>query len=166
MQQLTTIDVSKEDFKFSAAHFTIFSATERERLHGHNYKVRAQLLAAVDDNGLCFNYQEIKTRLRKICDALDEYMLLPTQSPYLKIAPNDQGYEVSFNNESFAFLASDTQLLAIKNTTIEEFSRYILAQLVKTDDFLSANRIKKCSVSVSSGDGQWATAKWTPNDPG
>ena len=28
----TCIEISKEDLKFSAAHFTIFSATDRERL--------------------------------------------------------------------------------------------------------------------------------------
>jgi 6-pyruvoyltetrahydropterin/6-carboxytetrahydropterin synthase len=160
MEQLTTIDVSKEDFKFSAAHFTIFSATERERLHGHNYKVRAQLVAAVDENGLCFNYQEIKTRLRKSCHALDEYMLLPAYSPYLQVDRSDHSYQVSFNNETFTFLASDTQLLPIRNTTIEEFSHYLLKQLIETDDFLSANAVRRCSVSVSSGDGQWATADW------
>ena len=30
---LTTIELEKEAFHFSAAHFTLFSATERENLH-------------------------------------------------------------------------------------------------------------------------------------
>ena len=30
----STLEIGKEDMKFSAAHYTIFSATERERLHG------------------------------------------------------------------------------------------------------------------------------------
>ena len=34
MEELTTIEIDKENLKFSAAHFTIFSGTERERLHG------------------------------------------------------------------------------------------------------------------------------------
>ena len=41
MTQLTTIELSKEYLKFSAGHFTVFSATERERLHGHNFSVSA-----------------------------------------------------------------------------------------------------------------------------
>ena len=42
---LTTINICKEALKFSGAHFTIFSATDRERLHGHNFRVRAEVTA-------------------------------------------------------------------------------------------------------------------------
>ena len=49
------VDVRKiyrpADLHFSAAHFTIFSATERERLHGHNYSVSARFVAPQGDNG-------------------------------------------------------------------------------------------------------------------
>ncbi|EQD50251.1 hypothetical protein B1A_13514, partial [mine drainage metagenome] len=31
------VDLSKERMKFSAGHFTVFSASERENLHGHNF---------------------------------------------------------------------------------------------------------------------------------
>jgi 6-pyruvoyl-tetrahydropterin synthase len=33
------IELAKEDFKFSAAHFTLFGPDAAERLHGHNYRV-------------------------------------------------------------------------------------------------------------------------------
>ena len=45
MEELTTLYIDKESHKFSAAHYTIFSATERERLHGHNYVVVVELSA-------------------------------------------------------------------------------------------------------------------------
>ena len=109
-EQITTIDISKEDLKFSCAHFTIFSSSERERLHGHNFKVRAKVTAPVDDNGMCFNYQEIKSRLRQICRNLDEYVLLPGKSPYLKIKEIDDNFHVNFNNENLIFPVSDTQI--------------------------------------------------------
>ena len=38
----STLEIGKEDMKFSAAHYTVFSATERERLHGHTHAVRVQ----------------------------------------------------------------------------------------------------------------------------
>ena len=158
--RLTTIDISKEDFKFSGAHFTIFSATQRERLHGHNFKVRAQVIAPVDENGMCFNYQEIKIRLRKLCDALDEYVLLPGLSPHLTIETQQQHLVVTFAQQSMSFLQSDTRVLAIRNTTVEEFSHYILDQLINTDDFFIKNNVKKITVGVSSGDGQWGSSSW------
>ena len=52
--EFTTIDILKEDIKFSAAHFTVFSATERERLHGHNFHVGLSVTAPVGSNGMCF----------------------------------------------------------------------------------------------------------------
>ena len=36
---VTTVELQKESMKFSAGHTTIFSATEREPLHGHMYQV-------------------------------------------------------------------------------------------------------------------------------
>ena len=45
MSRLTTLYIDKEAHKFSAAHYTIFSASDRERLHGHNYSVSARIVA-------------------------------------------------------------------------------------------------------------------------
>ena len=97
MNQLTTIELSKEYLKFSAGHFTIFSETERERLHGHNFAVSASIVAPVGENGLCFSYGEFKSKLQKLCEKLDEYLLLPGLSPYLKIEKQEQEYLVVFN---------------------------------------------------------------------
>ena len=158
--RLTTINICKEALKFSGAHFTIFLATDRERLHGHNFRVRAEVTAPVDDNGMCFNYQEIKTRLRTICNALDEYMLLPGKSPHLKIEHIDKQYHVHFNNELMVFIADDTRVLDIRNTTVEEFSYYILDQMVSADTFFIENDVANITIGVSSGDGQWGSSTW------
>ena len=56
MSQLATLHIDKQAHKFSAAHFTIFSETERERLHGHNYGVSARIVAAMGDNGFSADY--------------------------------------------------------------------------------------------------------------
>ena len=159
--RLTTIEISKENLKFSAAHFTIFSATERERLHGHNFKVRAAVTATVDDNGMCFNYQEIKSRLRAICHNLDEYTLLPALSPHLSVEAKEAQYRVEFNGETLFFLQRDSKLLAIRNTTVEELSHYILDTLVNADHFFHDAAIAGVTISVSSGDGQWGSSSWT-----
>lgn len=158
--RLTTINICKEALKFSGAHFTIFSASDRERLHGHNFRVRAEVTAPVDDNGMCFNYQEIKTRLRTICNALDEYMLLPGKSPHLKIEHIDKQYHVHFNDEVMVFIADDTRILDIRNTTVEEFSYYILDQMVSADTFFIENDVANITIGVSSGDGQWGSSTW------
>ena len=107
---------------------------------------------------MCFNYQEIKSRLRQICRNLDEYVLLPGKSPYLKIKEIDDNFHVNFNNENLIFPVSDTQILKIRNTTVEEFSYFILDQMVNQDNFFIENSVKKITIGVSSGDGQWGSS--------
>ena len=58
----TTIEITKDYLHFSAAHFTIFSATQRENLHGHNFDVSCSLDTVVGPNGLAFDYNVVKDR--------------------------------------------------------------------------------------------------------
>lgn len=160
MDHLTTIEISKEDIKFSAAHFTIFSATERERLHGHNYAVRLAVTAPVGDDGICFSYKEIKTRLRELCEELDEYTLLPTLSPHLCIEEDDTLYIVHFNGEKIPLLKSDTLLLPVRNSTVEEFARYLRDRFVGDGSFILARGIVEVVMRVSSGPGQSGSSGW------
>ena len=157
---LTTIEISKEDLKFSAAHFTIFSATERERLHGHNFKVSLDITAEVGPNGLCFSYVEIKQRLRALVAEYDEYMILPADSPYLSIEQNNGVYHVRFDGETLQFPVADTLLLPIRNTTVEEFARLLLVRLLEDAEFINGNGVRKLIMKVSSGPGQSGSATW------
>ena len=135
MERLTTLYIDKESHKFSAAHFTIFSATERERLHGHNYSVSAKIVAPMGDNGFAADYNVYKRRLKSLCDALDEYLLLAAESPFQSIEEDGAYYRVYFADEEMLFLQADTRVLPLRNATVEEFSSYLLQQLL----LLSAN---------------------------
>ncbi|WP_372863396.1 6-pyruvoyl tetrahydropterin synthase family protein [Spongiibacter sp.] len=159
----TCIEICKEDLKFSAAHFTIFSATERERLHGHNFRVSLLLTADVGDDGMCFSYVEIKKRLRKLCAALDEYTLLPAQSPHMDVSERGGYLCATFNGEELLFLKADTLLLPLRNTTVEELARYVLERLLDDAAFVDGNHISELVMKVSSGPGQWGSATWTRN---
>ncbi len=157
---LTTIEISKEDIKFSAAHFTIFSATERERLHGHNYAVYLAVTSPVGDDGICFSYRDVKTRLRELCERFDEYTLLPEFSPHLRIEDDDEFYVVWFNNEKIPLRKSDTLLLPIRNATVEEFARHLRDLFIGDESFVRDRTICEVVVKVSSGPGQCGSAKW------
>lgn len=160
MKRTATIEIAKEYLNFSAGHFTIFSATERERLHGHNFSVSTKIESSVNENGLCFNYGNLKQKLKVLCDDLDEYMLLPMHSPYLDIETNDTEHVVRFNDETLRFNKSDCLLLPVRNTTVEEFSELLLNRLL-ADPEIKAYDISKIEMRVSSGAGQWGTCEWT-----
>jgi 6-pyruvoyltetrahydropterin/6-carboxytetrahydropterin synthase len=158
MESLTTLYIDKESHKFSAAHYTIFSASERERLHGHNYSVSARIVAPMGDNGFSADYNVYKNRLAGLCDALDEYMLLAGDSPYQQIEQDGACYRVSFADEHMLFLQSDTQVLPIRNATVEEFSRYLLQGLLAVSGDDDLREIELC---VASGPGQKGCASWS-----
>ena len=157
----THIEIGKEDMHFSAAHFTIFSASERENLHGHNFFVAATAVGAVGADGLCFDYNAVKSRLRALCKALDEIVLLPADSPHLTFAESNDYITVTFGNERLPFLRRDVKLLPVRNVTVEELARYFVDQLAADQGFRTLP-IDSLQLRVSSGPGQWASATWAP----
>lgn len=157
MEQLTTLYIDKESHKFSAAHYTIFSATERERLHGHNYSVSAKIVAPMGGNGFSADYNLYKGRLAALCDELDEYMLLAGNSPHQVITEEGAYYRVQFADEEMLFLRSDTLVLPIRNATVEEFSYYLLQRLLQDS---AADDLREIELCVASGPGQKGCANW------
>ncbi|MDA1074015.1 MAG: 6-carboxytetrahydropterin synthase [Proteobacteria bacterium] len=159
MTDLTIIEISKEYLHFAAAHFTVFSATEREDLHGHNFHVQAHAHTRIKADGLAFDYNLMKTRLKALCDQLDEKTLLPEQSPYLKIQTENEYTVALFANERIPFLPRDVLTLPVRNITVEELARWLLKELM-ADQTLNALDISQVDLRVSSGAGQWACSTW------
>ena len=158
----TTISIAKEALHFAAAHFTIFSATARENLHGHNFQVAADIDADVGEDGLAFDYNLIKRTLQALCDGLDERTLLPGRSPHLAITA-EQGYTVAhFNGERIPFLPRDVLTLPVGNITVEALADWLGAELLK-DPGIAALDMHRLTVKVSSGAGQWAQSSFAPD---
>lgn len=158
MSRLTTLHIDKESHKFSVAHYTIFSETERERLHGHNYSVSARIVAPMGPNGFAADYNVYKNRIKALCDELDEYMILAGDSPYQVIKEQGEELVVSFANETMRFLARDCRVLPLLNATVEEFSHYLLHQLLALS---SEDDLRELCVCVASGPGQRGCAEWS-----
>ena len=153
---LVTIRLAKENMKFSAGHFTIFSACERERLHGHNFRVELDIEARMLGNGMCFDYGIYKDRVVALCRELNEWMILPTRSQYLRIEEEGEHVFAHFNGQRIPFLRSDVKLLPIENATLEEFAHWFLLRLGEDRDALRAHGIASIEVRVFSGPGQSA----------
>lgn len=157
MERLTTLYIDKESHKFSVAHYTIFSARERERLHGHNYSVSARIVAPIGDNGFAADYNVYKSRLAILCDSLDEYMVLAGDSPFQEIEEQGVYYRVNFDGDEMLFLRADTQILPIRNATVEEFSYYLLGKLLLASEGEDLREVELC---VASGPGQRGCSEW------
>ena len=160
MNRLTTIEIAKQYLHFSVGHFTIFSATERERLHGHNFRLAVSITGEVDENGLCFDYAIYKKVLQELCERYNEYTLIAGQSPHLTITEDDDFYLVTHNQITMPLLKTDTMLLPVRNVTIEELSHYLLEQVLGDFKLVDELKIARFEMRVSSGPDQWGISVW------
>ena len=110
--------LAKSDFKFSAAHFTLFSATQAEPLHGHNYRVRVEVEGPeLDELGLLIDFDSLKREIRAACRRLDDRTLIPAASPLLTVESDESHVDVQFCERSYRFPCDEVVLLDITNTT-------------------------------------------------
>lgn len=160
MGRFAIVELHKDELHFSAGHFTIFSETERENLHGHNYNVDVALHVALNDNGMAFDYRLYKNKLLALCQQLDRRFLLPAHSKYLKIEDTDDLIYAHFGKERIPFLKRDVTILPVTNVTIEELSHWFLHKLTLDEIELKRHKIQGITVKVFNGPGQSGSSRW------
>ena len=117
--------------------------------------------ATIDDNGMAFDYNIVKERLKALCDHMDEKVLLPERSPHLTLSDDDGYLVATFGNERLPFLHRDVRTLPVRNITVEELAPWFLASL-QSDEAIVRLDAASLEVQVSPGPGQWASAAGTP----
>jgi 6-pyruvoyltetrahydropterin/6-carboxytetrahydropterin synthase len=130
---------------FSSSHF-IAEHDKCERLHGHNYNVKVVLRGELNENSMVIDFREAKEKVLAICDMLDHKLLLPSNSPSLRITKRDDQIEVLSGDKFYSFPQVDCELLPIRATTAEELASYIFDEIHK-----SLPELSKVYVSESEG---------------
>ena len=108
-------------------------------------------------NGFSADYNVYKRCLQKICDAHDEYMLLPGKSPWLSVAERDGEYHATFAGKTLRFPVDETLLLPIVNVTVEALANYLLSEVLVE---AAIGDLLELELFVTSGDGQMSSACW------
>ncbi len=146
------IVLDKEDFKFSAAHFTVFSHAEAELLHGHNYRVVVELTGdQVDELGFLVEFQELKSHIRALCARLDSRTLIPARNPHLAITTREREIEIEYAGRRYLLPQQEVILLELKNSTVELFAQWFWREL---RPHLDRRRVALLGVAVQETDGQ------------
>ncbi|WP_417380534.1 6-pyruvoyl trahydropterin synthase family protein [Gimesia sp.] len=153
------VRVTKDHLVFSAAHFITFNGNICERLHGHNWRVAAELSGPLDENGYVFDFIALRDQLQKSVDALDHRVLLPTLHQKIQVREQDQEVEVTFENRRWIFPREDCILLPVENTTAELIAHWIGQQLLAVIGSNTANQIEAVQIEVEENFGQWAICK-------
>lgn len=125
---LFRIHIQKESYKFSATHFTVFSATKAEKLHGHNYAVSVECeLTDLNDLGMGFEFNTLKPHIKKLADSWDEHILIAGQNPFISARSEridkTEHKIFEFHGRSYRFPSDEVKVLPISNITSEELAR-------------------------------------------
>src|SRR3990170_4845421 len=107
MSESYHVRVTKDDLIFSAAHFITFNGDVCERLHGHNYRVAAEVFGPLDENQYVVDFIALRDTLRSIVAELDHHMLLPTTHPLIKVTATQTSVEVTFAERRWVFPRGD-----------------------------------------------------------
>ena len=146
----------KEDFKFSAAHFTVFGEDEAEALHGHNYRVSVELSGSgVDGLEFLVPVAAAKRDIRSQCAELDEMVLLPAECPHLELVQGET-VTATFGQRRYEFPSSEVVLLPVANVTVEALARLFWQRLADRWGSLH-DRVETLEVIVAETRGQGAS---------
>ncbi len=144
--------MGKEDFKFSAAHFTLFPDGSGELLHGHNYTVRVAVDGdELDEAGLLVDIAALKKHVRAMCARYDEHTLIPTESQLLGVSVLKGQVEVRFGDRLYRLPERDVVLLPLVNLTMELLAAMLWEEIATT---LRGSRATALEVEVEETSGQ------------
>ena len=150
-------ELAKEDFKFSAAHFTLFGPERAEGLHGHNYRVQVEFWgASLDDLGFLADFAAVKAKIRRLCADWDEKILIASEAPYLKVEASGESVEIRYADREYRVPRKETELLPIRNITVEALSQLFWQQLAG-DDCWESSSVNRLRVAIAETSGQGAS---------
>jgi 6-pyruvoyltetrahydropterin/6-carboxytetrahydropterin synthase len=157
-----SVRVAKAEHVFSAAHFITF-ADHCERLHGHNYRVAAELAGPLDADSLVVDFLALRAMLVEITRQLDHYVLLPTQHQQIRIVESPDEVTATFENRRWIFPRGDCQLLPVTSTTAELLARHIGQSLLAALDTKLGFIPLRLRIELDECDGQLGIYEWRPS---
>jgi 6-pyruvoyltetrahydropterin/6-carboxytetrahydropterin synthase len=161
MTESYRVELSKPQLVFSAAHFITFNGNVCERLHGHNYRVRASIDGPLDENHYVIDFIALRDEMQTIVDTLDHHVLLPTDHPQIKVVADEKEVLATFEDRRWIFPLDDCVLLPVPNTTAELVARYIGLKLLDQLEQRLGDRPTNLTVGVDENGGQWGVWEYS-----
>ena len=159
MTETYHVRIEKDYLVFSAGHFITYDGDVCERLHGHNYRVAAEVAGPLDENHYVVDFIALRDTLRAIVDELDHHMLLPSEHPRIKVVADETSVEVTFEDRRWVFPRGDCILLPVANTTTELLGRYIGRRLLDDLQRRTGSRPSLVRIEVDECFGQAAVCE-------
>jgi 6-pyruvoyltetrahydropterin/6-carboxytetrahydropterin synthase len=118
------IRVAGDEMVFDAAHF-ITTAEGCERLHGHSYRVAAEVFGPLDEHQCVVDFLAVREALRAIVGELNHRVLLPAQHPSIHVSQRGHEIEAVCGERRWVFPQDNCLLLPVANTTTELLAQHV-----------------------------------------
>ncbi|QDT55535.1 6-pyruvoyl tetrahydropterin synthase [Caulifigura coniformis] len=148
------VRVTKDHLVFSAAHF-ITIGDWCERLHGHNWRVAAEVAGPLDGNHFVVDFIALRDQLQKLVDELDHSLLVPMKHPDIQVNVAGEEVEIRFQKRRWVIPTDECRLLPIAQTTAELLAQY-LAQTLCERMGAALKGQTSLRLDVEENFGQWA----------
>ena len=158
-EEFWKVRVTKDHLVFSAAHFITFNGNICERLHGHNWRVAAEIEGSLDENYYVFDFIALRDGLQTIVDELDHRVLLPTKHQSIAIEQEGAEIEARFENRRWVFPDEDCILLPVENTTAELIARWMAYRFLDSLTPKQKSAINYMTLEVEENFGQWGSVR-------
>ena len=153
------VEVTKESFVFSAAHFITFAGNICERLHGHNYGVRVVVEGPLDENRYVVDFIALRDAVLAETLSLDHHVLLPTRHESIHVTQEGNEVVARFEQRRWVFPIEDCVLLPVVNTTAEEIAEVIAKRLIERTRQSFGPALSWIEVAVDENHGQWGICR-------
>jgi 6-pyruvoyltetrahydropterin/6-carboxytetrahydropterin synthase len=153
------VRVSTGDLVFSAAHFITFSGGVCEPLHGHNYRVAAEVHGPLGPSDYVVDFVALRETLKSLIDPWGHRVLLPTEHPQIRVVADRTEVEVRFGERRWVFPRGDCLLLPVANTTAELLARHLGRRLLDALQERTGTRPQVVRIEVEESDGLTAVCE-------
>lgn len=124
------VRVTKDELVFSSGHFITFDGDHCERVHGHNYRVAVEVDGPLDANDYVVDFIALRDMTRNLVNELDHRMLLPGESPRIRVAVEGPNTVARYEDRFWSFPSEECVVLPLANTTAELLAHYLGIRLL------------------------------------
>ena len=161
MPEQYRVRVTKDHLVFSAAHFVTIGDF-CERLHGHNWRVAAEVTGGLDENTFVVDFIALRDELQLIVNELDQRMLVPMQHPTIAVETSEREVELRFGERRWVFPREECLLLPLAQSTAELLARWIGGRVSAQLAARGVQGLERIRVDVEENFGQWASCEFSP----
>ena len=156
------IRIASDEMVFSAAHFLALESGCCEPLHGHTYRVAAEIFGPPDENQFVVDFLAAGNALKAVLSELDHRVLLPTEHPAIRISAKAGEVEATWAGRRWVFPQDDCLLLPIANTTTELLAQYVGRQMLSALVKLGVHAPEMLRIEIGEGSGFSAICEMPP----